>query len=168
MVTSAPAPVAAAVTRPMFYIVWIWSLMSAVQDYHAGKVSNWLTLPALGAAIIGRLMGSLTTSWMVIVLGIAVPFVLWHRGLVGGADAKAWMLYAFLGKFYILSSVLGVAAWLLAAHWSGKHQNHTLKNHDVPLFPGFVLGLTFFWFASKMVVSGVPRDYCVPCGAFFV
>ena len=119
----------------------IWLAVCAGQDYRTGKVSNWLTLPALILALLARLMGWLVTPWLLIAAISLISVLLWRQGLLGGADAKGWLVFSMLGEQVLLAATIGIVTWYLALLWIGKRLGlvHILR---IPGFLGYALGLT--------------------------
>ena len=135
-----------------FVLLLPWLIACALQDYRTGQVNNVLTLPALGLALIARIAGVLTTPGWAIGIVWLVALVLWQRGLLGGADAKAWMTFAFLGAPILLAAYLGLVIWYAAITWALK----VLGAEDrlpLPGFPGYLLGL------GSMALFGAAHNY---------
>ena len=136
-------------------LLLLWLIVCAVQDYRQGTVSNWLTLPPLGLALIARFAGVVTTPWWTIGIVWLLALILWWRGALGGADAKAWMLFAFLGAPILLGIYLGLVIWCAATTWALKYLGFDGKLYS-PGFPGYLLGMgsaVLLWVAQKTICS---------------
>jgi len=117
-----------------------WLTTCAWQDYHTGQVSNLLTLPPLGIAIVAQLIGWLNTPWWIVALIWALAFYLWQTGKLGGADAKAWMTFSLLGSGILWSAYMGLLVWYAALAWAFDYLEKT-KTQRFPGFPGYLLGI---------------------------
>ena len=133
-------------------LLFLWLIVCAVQDYRQGTVSNWLTLPPLLLVLMARILGYLTTLGWTIALVWLVALVLWQRGVLGGADAKAWMTFALLGNGILLAAYLGLVIWYVAVTWALKVQGSEVKP-PLPGFPGYLLGL------SGISLFGIAQHY---------
>ncbi len=122
----------------------IWVLACAVQDYRSWRVSNWLTLPVLAGAVALRVAGITSAPWGIIVATIIASIAFWGRGGMGGADAKAWIAFSFLGTFYLAGAIVGRFIWFLAVRLAYDSAGLSGRRR-APAFPGFAMGLTVFY-----------------------
>ena len=136
-------------------LLLLWLIVCAVQDYRQGTVSNWLTLPPLGLALIARFAGVVTTPWWTIGIVWLLALILWRRGALGGADAKAWMFFAIIGNSVLWVAYLGLVIWYAATTWALKYLGFDGKFYS-PGFPGYLLGMgsaVLLWVAQKTICS---------------
>ena len=75
--------------------------LAAIADARTGKIPNWITLPgiALGFVLHGALEGAsgLVVSFAAACACAIVPYVLFHRGAMGGGDVKLLAAAGALG-----------------------------------------------------------------------
>ncbi len=102
---------------PFVCLALLASGVAAVIDYKQGEIPNWLTLGALGTAVVAHLFagavqgglagGATEVGWSLagaVACGI-VPLAFWLKGAFGGGDVK---MLAALGA--ILAPTQGVEA----------------------------------------------------------
>ena len=135
-------------TDLMIVLLLAWLAICAYQDYHTGKVSNWLTLPPFGLALAARLVGWLATPWWIIFTIWMLALILWYIGKLGGADAKAWMTFSLLGNGFLWSAYMGLLIWYAAVAWvfayldiAGACLERVERTRRFPGFPGYLLGV---------------------------
>lgn len=131
----------------------LWLVICAVLDFRTNEVSNWLTLPPLALALIARIAGVLTTPWWNIGIVWLLAVILWRRGALGGADAKAWMLFAMLGNSVLWVAYFGLVIWYASTTWALKYLGFDGKPR-LPGFPGYLLGM-----GSAMLLWIVPKAF---------
>jgi len=105
-------------STPLSVFGWAaaFMLLAAASDLRSRRIPNWLTLPALLAALLaspwfgaaGGPLAAMAGATMALALLVA-PYAL---GGVGAGDVKALMV---LGAWLGPEAVLGVAAWALVA-----------------------------------------------------
>ena len=167
-------------TTYVFAILLLWLAICAYQDYRTGEVSNWLTLPPIGLALAARLVGWLIASplgvvpWWIIGLVWALALFLWHKGKLGGADAKAWMTFSLLGNGVLWSAYMGLLIWYAAVAWvlaslgitgvcpaTERSVEGTLR---FPGFPGYLLGVC----VAALILTGGRLFHIIPDVAFIL
>ncbi len=129
------------------FIVLIWLLFCAWQDWKKRSVSNWLTIPAIVVAVGLRIWldYSLYGNVPLYLLGmsaliIAAAGIGYLAKLMGGADAKVLIAMA------IVSPVMAIWAWLGAILWWLMLRIYALIRKDKDKLPplpgmlGFVAG----------------------------
>lgn len=99
----------------------IWMAVCGLYDLSARRVPNWLFLVGGGLALV-----HIRASWhsqdvsvarfLLPVLHVALALLLWHWGLWGGADAKFWIVLAFLFPFNVLLAALLISQAIVAAY----------------------------------------------------
>ncbi len=96
-------------------ITTAWLMACSISDLRTRHVSNRLTLPAIGIALIYRLITGIDYKEMAF-LGVTILLLLaaWSYHLLGGADLKIILALGLLGAFYVLAAWLGVVVYLLA------------------------------------------------------
>ncbi|MBL7162514.1 MAG: prepilin peptidase [Anaerolineales bacterium] len=137
--------------------VLLWLAICAYQDYHTGEVSNWLTLPPLGLALVARLVSWLATPWWIIFTIWMLALILWHNDRLGGADAKAWMTFSLLGNGILWSAYMGLLIWYAAVTWvfaslviAGACPERVEGTRRFPGFPGYLLGVS----GAALILTG--------------
>ena len=122
-------------------LLLLWLAICAYQDYRTGEVSNGLTLLPLALSLTARLMGWLATPWWHVGLVWLLALFLWHKGKLGGADAKSWMTFAMLGNGVLWSAYFGLLIWYAAVAWAFTYLK-TERTQRLPGFPGYFLGVS--------------------------
>ena len=171
-----PPPVSS-MTTYVFAILLLWLAICAYKDYHTGEVSNWLTLPPIGLALAARLVGWLIASplgvvpWWIIGLVWALALFLWHKGKLGGADAKAWMTFSLLGNGVLWSAYMGLLIWYAAVAWvlaslgiAGTCPERVEGTRRFPGFPGYLLGVG----GAALILTGSRLFHIIPDVAFIL
>lgn len=78
-------------------IITIFLILASFMDIRTRKVSNWLTLPLLFGALIHYMATDFTAVGVLVNLAIYLILnLLVHRGLLGGADAKVFLVFLFM------------------------------------------------------------------------
>ena len=134
-------------------LLFLWLVICAVLDYRKHEVSNGLTLPPLALAMMARLTGWLVTPWWIIVSVWLAALWLWRRGALGGADAKAWLLFALLSDGVLLGVYLGSLIWSIALAWALNYLGRSVREVYVPAFPGYALGMGVFMLYKGVFLS---------------
>jgi Flp pilus assembly protein protease CpaA len=147
----------------MTTLLLLWLIACAIQDYRTGEVSNWLTLPPLALSLTARLGGWLIAPWWHIGLVWVLALLLWHKGKLGGADAKAWMTFSLLGDGILWSAYIGLAIWYAAISWAFTYLEAE-GTRRFPGFPGYVLGLT----GAGLFLTGQKLFHIIPGVAFIL
>jgi len=124
----------------MIVLLLAWLAICAYQDYLTGEVSNSLTLPPLGLALAARFVGWLATPWWIIFTIWMLALILWQKGKLGGADAKAWLTFSLLGNEILWSAYMGLLVWYVAMQWALAYCGPE-ERRRFPGFPGYLLGL---------------------------
>jgi len=112
--------------------VLAWLSVCAWFDWKSRRVSNWLTLPVLGVAVVLRVSGHGSGDWWLVLLFTGLVVWGWVAHLVGGADAKASLAMVLLDP--------RLAAWA----WAGGIMCLFLqriaqqKRESISSYPGFV------------------------------
>jgi len=91
-------------------IVMIWLVICAIQDWRRGEVSNWLTLPAMGAGILYAVLagGERLILCAAVLVGL---MLLYFLGSLGGADVKVLVALAGLWPAAMLAALLVQGIW---------------------------------------------------------
>jgi len=122
----------------------IWLLTCAWQDFNTKNVSNWLTLPAMGITLIAQSTGWISTPWWIILIVSIMAFTLWWRGHLGGADAKGWIVFGFLGTPVLVGAAIGQLVWYLTVNWGRERFQSQAVGTPIAGFPGYALGIWLF------------------------
>jgi prepilin peptidase CpaA len=108
LMSSTPLPVFGWAAAFLFFAV--------ASDVHSRRIPNWLTLPALLAALLASPWFGATSGPLEAVAGAALSFALlvgpYALGSVGAGDVKALMV---LGAWLGPEAILGVAVWAVIA-----------------------------------------------------
>ena len=147
----------------MIVLLLAWLAICAYQDYRTGEVSNWLTLLPLGLALIARFVGWLATPWWIIFTIWMLALILWHKGKLGGADAKAWMTFSLLGNGILWSAYFGLMIWYVAMQWSFAYCGQEERRRFLG-FPGYLLGVG----GAAMILTGSRLFHIIPDVAFIL
>jgi len=125
--------------------ILVFLILAAIQDCKTREVSNWITVPLL----MGGLFAMLATPTKPLpgILSLLI-FFFWHKGWMGGADAK--VLIALVGLWYPAALV----AFFLLGVWGLI----LLVRKKKESFPGLVAiaagtGLTFVGEVSIMLLN---------------
>lgn len=140
----------------LLLFTFLWLIPCAWQDWRTGEVSNWLTLPVWVGVLLARLLGWLDASWLGIFLISGLAWVFWQRGVLGGADAKGWMVFVVLGPQVIFWVAIGQILWYVI--WKLALQKRARFAREVVMFPGFALGVGvgLCWVIVQHVGTNVP------------
>lgn len=114
-------------------------LLAGWRDWRSGLVSNWITIPLLGAGIVGLIMHA---DLVIAAIALALTFAA-LRGWMGGADWKV-----LIGLFGLWPAA-GLAALLFAALWGLAAM--LVKRDRNARFPGitaFAIGATLTLFVQ--------------------
>ena len=102
-------------------------ILAVGQDLHAHKIRNWLTLTILLSGLAFSFMPhqycptTVTESLLGIVIGFALPFVMFAIGAMGGGDVKlmagvgAWLGPWPIVTVFILSAIIGAILGILTS-----------------------------------------------------
>lgn len=98
----------------LHYLAVPFALGAGILDARAGRIPNWLTLPAIPFALFGALISGGGASVRSSLVGLAlcggilaVPFFLTKGRGMGGGDVKCWLtLGAMLGPGLGLTALL--------------------------------------------------------------
>jgi prepilin peptidase CpaA len=114
------------VEGPIFAI----ALCAAVTDIRSGVIPNWLTLPALGVALLAHLVSGGLSSLVAAVFGAAacslVPYLMFRKEAAGGGDVKLFAAIGAIGgvsfglEAQILALVIATFFALARLTWRGK------------------------------------------------
>jgi Flp pilus assembly protein protease CpaA len=96
----------------------LWLGACAVYDVRTGEVPNWLTMPPIFAGL------GLSAYWGWLNLGIALGliallFMVYSAGQIGGADAKIFMALAGLWPVCLLGAAIGISLWTVGRRLLG-------------------------------------------------
>lgn len=111
-------------------------------------MSNWLTLPVLGVAIIVRILGYGLGDWRFICLLSILVLLGWAANLVGGADAKASLAMILLDPRLAVWAWAGGVTWYFASQISVYGRE---KPFCMPGMMGFAIGI-FANFCINMIM----------------
>ena len=147
-------------------LLLLWLIACAIQDYRTGEVSNWLTLPPLVLSLVARLGGWLTAPWGIIFAVWTLALILWHKGKLGGADAKAWMTFSLLGNGVLWSAYIGLMIWYFAIVWAIGYCHLRFREQKLrlPGFPGYLLGVG----SAALILTGSRLFHIIPDVAFIL
>jgi len=110
---------------PMFALL-TWA---AVGDFRNRRIPNWLTLTIAASGILNSFVrGEITPaeSGLGLLVGFAIPFVLFVLGALGGGDVKllagigAWLGAVAAVKVFIVAAIVGLVIVLVQCTWQGK------------------------------------------------
>jgi prepilin peptidase CpaA len=103
---------------------------AAVQDVRTRRIRNWLTLSLAGAGLLISFVphGGISPpqALLGLLVGFAVPFVLFALGALGGGDVKllaaigAWVGPADVLKIFIVAAIVGLVIVLIQCAAQGK------------------------------------------------
>ena len=116
-------------------LVYLWA--GAWQDLRTWRVSNKLTLPALGLAWGYRLL--VPSVWVPVVAVFCLLCWGWTRGWLGGADVKGLLTLALLENTLLIAAILGLYLWY-GGTWLATRTRPT----QLPGFAGFALGVSLW------------------------
>ena len=156
-------PYSLPMTDVLIVLLLAWLAICACQDFRTGEVSNWLTLPPLGLALAARLVGWLATPWWIIFTIWMLALILWRKGKLGGADAKAWLTFSLLGNAIMWSAYIGLAIWYAAVSWAFAYMGFKMT-HRFPGFPGYLLGVG----GAALILTGNRLFHIIPDVAFIL
>lgn len=121
--------------------VLAWLSVCAWFDWKSRRVSNWLTLPVLGVAVVIRVSGHGIGDWRFVLLFAVLVLLGWATHLVGGADAKATLAMALLDPRLAAWAFAGGALWLVLNRIALRRR---ASNYSYPGFVGFAAGIFAF------------------------
>ncbi|KAA3643888.1 MAG: hypothetical protein DWQ07_17380 [Chloroflexi bacterium] len=137
----------------IFVLEAAWILACALYDWRIQQVPNWLFLVGGSIALLQTLAfwfgGDWT--WVRLILSgchVTLALVFWRWGFWGGADAKFWIVLAFLFSFETLFVALVVSHTILAGYFMIR----SLWQHDKRPVPGIPL-MSVGLLASPFVLS---------------
>lgn len=120
----------------LIILICIWLTACAVQDYDRRQVSNWLTLPAVVAALIYRLSFFSQSFFVLLVFESGLLYLIWQKGWLGGADIKASLTLLLFDPGLLLWASFGI----LLCYFFWALSKRTEATRTMPAFPGFMLG----------------------------
>lgn len=92
--------------------------IAAVIDWRVRRIPNWLTVLMLLSGVVGSFLpGSVASpgqAMLGMLVGFAIPFVLFAMGALGGGDVKllagagAWLGPIIIGKIFLAAAVVGM------------------------------------------------------------
>jgi hypothetical protein len=126
-------------------VTLFWLLVCAVQDFRFQHVSNWLTLPAIPLAVMASVLGWVETPWLVSLIVSGTALFLWSTDLLGGADAKGWLVFALLGAWMMVAAAVGMIIWFLITKATGM-----VREGRIPGYPGYALGVGYMLLVTKI------------------
>ena len=106
-----------------------WLGVCAWRDWKQREVSNRLTLPPVGVAILLRLLGMGSGSPQEVLAVLLLLAVAWFARVAGGADVKAGVALTILSPALAGWAWIGAVVCYFALRLSGK---------QVQRFPGMV------------------------------
>lgn len=118
--------------------VLVWLSVCAWFDWKSRRVSNWLTLPVLGVALVVRAAGYGIGNCRTVLLFATLVVLGWAIHLVGGADAKATLAMALLDPRLAAWAWAGGVLWLLLHRVA---QRRRIRKCSYPGFVGFTAGI---------------------------
>jgi prepilin peptidase CpaA len=111
---------------PMFALL-IWA---AISDFRTRRIPNWLTLALALSGICNSFLKTAATTpaqaGLGLLVGFAIPFVLYRLGALGGADVKmmagigAWLGLVAVLKILIIEKIVGLVIVLVQCAWQGR------------------------------------------------
>jgi len=117
-------------------LVCIWLTICAVQDYDHRRVSNWLTLPVVAAALVYRLSLFSLPFFVPLIFVSGLLYLIWQKGWLGGADFKASLALLLFDPKILLWAGFGIL--LCYFFWAILKRTEATKT--MPAFGGFMLG----------------------------
>jgi prepilin signal peptidase PulO-like enzyme (type II secretory pathway) len=104
----------------------------SVFDWKSRRVSNWLTLPVLGVALVVRAASYGIGDWRIVLFFAALVLLGWAIHLVGGADVKASLAMA------LLDPRLAAWAWAGGVLWLVLNRIALRRRESASSYPGFI------------------------------
>ena len=114
--------------------------IAAVIDWRQRRIPNWLTVLMLLSGISGSFLpGRIASPGQAVLgmlVGIAIPFVLFAMGALGGGDVKllagagAWVGPIIIGKIFLAAAVVGMII-VLAQSTKQRRLSALLRNSAV-------------------------------------
>ena len=117
------------------YFTLAWITICGLQDYRTREVSNGLTLTAIALSLITRLVGWVRTPWLFISVVSAAVLLMWSFNLLGGADAKGWIVFALVGEWLVVGAAAGMLIWFVVTKIARKY-----PDGRIPGYPGYAMG----------------------------
>ena len=111
---------------PMFALL-VWA---AIQDVRTRKIRNWLTLTLAASGICNSFLITAVVppaqAGLGLLVGFAIPFVLFALGALGGGDVKllagigAWLGPVAVIQVFIVAAIVGLVIVLVQCAWQGR------------------------------------------------
>lgn len=111
---------------PMFAML-TWA---AIEDFHARKIRNWLTLTLVISGMVACFMSGSAASPVEagagLLVGFFMLFPLFLIGAVGGGDVKlmagigAWVGFPLIFKLFVVEAIVGLLIVLVQCTLQGK------------------------------------------------
>jgi len=100
-----------------------------------------------------------------------LALILWRKGKLGGADAKAWMTFSLLGIGILWSAYMGLLIWYAVVAWvfaslgiAGACPERVEGTRRFPGFPGYLLGVG----GAALILTGSRLFHIIPDVAFIL
>ncbi len=150
---------------------------ACIAEWKARRLPNWISLPAMTGIAIWRVITGGPPEWLVTFVVLwGFFFWCWHRGLIGGGDAKGLMVLGALWSTWQQS--LGYLAWwgattlvvslvveLLRRKWRLSQwrtrlaaviehtSSRTIAKEDVLIIPSVIGAAAYFagWMAARQL-----------------
>jgi prepilin peptidase CpaA len=118
--------------RTVFQLLPMFALLAwaAIQDARHRRIRNWLTLALAASGICNSfLMTAAVTpaqAGLGLLVGFAIPFVLFALGALGGGDVKllagigAWLGAVAVIQVFIVAAIIGLVIVLVQCAWQGR------------------------------------------------
>jgi prepilin peptidase CpaA len=111
---------------PMFALLG-WA---AIQDVRTRRIPNWLTLALAASGILKSFVTrggiSPAEAGLGLLVGFAIPFLLFALGALGGGDVKllagigAWLGAVAAVEVFIVAAIVGLVIVLVQCAWQGR------------------------------------------------
>ena len=112
----------------------IVTLVAAIVDLRSRRIPNWLTMPALAAALLWHLtQGTWRQAALGLLLAVAIYLPLWLAGGRGAGDLKlmaalgAWLGPTAFIQLFVLTALVG-GLWALVLIVAKRRTFATLQN----------------------------------------
>src|SRR5439155_8884501 len=115
-------------------------VIAAAVDWRTRRIPNWLTVLMMLSGIAGSFLPGRIASpgqaMLGMVVGFAIPFVLFAMGALGGGDVKllagagAWLGPIMIGKIFLAAAIVGMII-VLVQSTRQKRLSALLRNSAV-------------------------------------